>query len=111
MESACAYVKPAMDTARNIVEPAVKGAIHTVEPAMQTAKNIVEPMVQPAMDTACALKEYGTHKVEEFLNMNRETAGEKEKMCTVRFRWLGVDLVIFQANNSCMFKFCFQKRL
>lgn len=77
MESACAYVKPAVDTARNLVEPAVKGAIQSVEPAVQTARNIVEPMVQPAVDTACALKDYGTQKVEEFLHLHRETAGKK----------------------------------
>lgn len=59
VETAASYMKPAVDTARHIVEPAL---------------NKVEPYIQPALETASAVKDYGTHKVEELLHLNSAAA-------------------------------------
>ncbi|KAK5643814.1 hypothetical protein RI129_007659 [Pyrocoelia pectoralis] len=66
----------AIQTARDVMEPAVQAALQVMEPAVKLA----EPLVQPAMDTACALK----HKVEEILHLKQsssESKGEKPMEC------------------------------
>lgn len=65
-----------IENTREFVNNKLESAAEFVKPAVDTAHSIVDPLVQPALETASAVKEYGKHKVEEFLE--REQKPERE---------------------------------
>ncbi|XP_066257396.1 lipid storage droplets surface-binding protein 1-like isoform X2 [Euwallacea similis] len=67
-ETTKGYVTPAVETAKHLVEPAVK----VLEPAVTKTRNIVEPIVEPIVENV-------KHRVDEYLHGNQEEAPEGQQ--------------------------------